>query len=145
MEIREYDGKQLGSIFKINQTCHAKPQSNVELLEQVHKGQLWMALVDDKVVGFLLSTYKEGPYIYNIAVLPEYRNQGVATALINKCNEFYKEHDFTYLYVDVNNPAQKLYFDLGYRVKSIKECFYGTMQDALVMVKSLGNNTSDPR
>jgi len=136
MEIKEYESKYLSDIFNINKTCHAKPQANVCLLEQIHQGQTWVALIDNKVVGFLVSLYREGPYIYNVAVLPEHRGKGIATALFNICNEFYKGQDYSYLYVDVNNPAQKLYFDLGYRVNNLKEDFYGRQQDALVMVKN---------
>jgi ribosomal protein S18 acetylase RimI-like enzyme len=137
MIVREYDVKDLRSVFTINKTCHQKPQPNVELLEQLHKGQTWVAVENNEVVGFLLSTYKEGPYVYNIAVLPEHRGKGIATELFKVCHQFYNGMGYIYLYVDVTNPAQKLYFDLGYRVKRIKEDFYGHMQDALVMIKLL--------
>ena len=137
MTIREYETEDLRDVFSINKICHSKPQPNLGLLEQIHKGQIWVAVEDDKVVGFLLSTYKEGPYVYNVAVLPEFRSKGTATGLFNMCHEFYKGMGFIYLYVDATNPAQKLYFDLGYRVTSIKEDFYGYKQNALVMVKPL--------
>lgn len=140
MIVREYETKDLRDVFTINKACHSKPQPNLGLLEQIHKGQVWVAVNDnDKVVGFLLSTYKEGPYVYNIAVLSEYRKHGIATQLLETCHKFYNEFGYIYLYVDKDNPAQKLYFDLGYRVQSIKENFYGNKQNALVMVKVLSS------
>jgi len=136
MEIREYDTKYLRYIFNINKVCHDKPQPNVGILEQLHKGQTWVAVVNGEVVGFLLSVYREGPYVYNVAVLPEYRNKGIASALFDKFHSFYEGAGEPYLYVDAHNPAQHLYLNLGYKVVNIKEDFYGPMQDALVMVKS---------
>lgn len=136
MEIREYESKYLSHIFKINKECHEQPESNLGLLEQIHKSITWIATEGDIVVGFLVSTYKQAPYIYNVSVLPEYRNKGIATALFNKCHEFYSQQKDIYLYVDTNNPAQKLYFDLGYRVIDLKRCFYGQDKDALVMLKT---------
>ena len=137
MEIKEYEPKYLSSMFNINQACHSKPQPNVGLLEQIHKGQTWVALENDKVIGFLLSTWREGPYIYNVAVSQEHRNKVIATQLFKVCHEFYREQGYTYLYVDINNPAQKLYFNLGYRVKDIERGFYGKNQDALIMVRTI--------
>lgn len=139
MIIREYESKDLRDVLNINKICHEKPQPNLGLLEQIHKGLVWVAVIDDKIVGFLLSIYREGPYIYNVAVLPEYRKQGIATALFTACDKYYYHEGcyFTYLYVNVNNPAQKLYFDLGYRVHEIKEDFYEPKQDALVMYRSI--------
>jgi ribosomal-protein-alanine N-acetyltransferase len=134
--VREYTPKDLSAVFNINKTCHKKPQPNIALLEQIHRGQTWVAVDNDKVIGFLLSIYREGPYIYNVAVLPTYRKQGIATDLLKVCHEYYKEFGFIYLYVDTTNPAQKLYFDLGYRVQELKKNFYDKGQHALVMVKS---------
>lgn len=135
MLIREYSSLDNEDIFAINKICHAKPQPSLDLLVQIKKGKTWVAEVNGKVVGFLVSIYRQGPYIFNIAVLPGYRNQGIATKLFEQFEAGYKSASFYYLYVDVNNSAQKLYFDLGYRTKNIERDFYGPDESALVMVK----------
>ena len=139
MTIREYEPKDLLEVFHINKACHPRPQPNIGLLEQIHKGQMWVAVEGEKVIGFLLSTNKEGTYIYNVAVLPEFQHKGAATGLFNVCHKFYEGVSHIYLYVNASNPAQKLYFDLGYRVTSVKENFYSNKQHALVMVKTLND------
>ena len=113
MEIREYTTKDLRYLFSINKICHDKPQPNLGILEQLHKGQTWVAVVNGEVVGFLLSVYREGPYVYNVAVLPEYRNKGIASALFAKFHDFYEGIGEPYLYVNATNPAQNLYCKLG--------------------------------
>jgi len=135
MLIREYTPKDIPAIFKINRLCHKYPQPNIELLEHVHSGSLWVAEVDGVVAGFLLSIFRDGPYVYNVAVLPQFRGKGVATKLFEAFELENIEYGFYYLYVDLQNPAQKLYFDLGYRVVNIKKDFYGASKNALVMIK----------
>jgi ribosomal protein S18 acetylase RimI-like enzyme len=144
MLIREYTPKDIPAIFKINRLCHKNYQPNIQLLESIHDGQLWVAEVEGVIAGFLLSIYRDGPYVYNVAVLPQYRNKGIASKLFETFELENKEFGFYYLYVDYRNPAQKLYFDLGYRVTSIKKDFYGKSENALVMVKKSGLSASIP-
>ena len=56
-------------------------------------------------------------YLDSIAVLPEFRGQGVASALINAfCDKaFAQGHNRVGLIVDFDNPnAEKLYTSLGF-------------------------------
>ena len=137
MYIREYQAKDATHLFNINNKCFDSPEPNVHLLEHIHKGQTWVCCTekDDKPVGFLVSTYQNGAHVYNVAVDPEFRNKGIATSLFKEFHYFYREQHYAWLHVDTSNPAQKLYFDLGYRIKEIKYDYYGPGQDAYVMVK----------
>ncbi|SRR6266496_1409810 len=69
------------------------------------------------------------PYIWSIATLPLYRNKGIASDLIDEVITYYKElHEETLaLTVNVNNDAQKLYFDFGFRVVKFIPRRYGTV------------------
>lgn len=136
MHIREYEAKDATHLFNINKACFGFPEPNLSMLENIHKGQTWVCCQDgDKPIGFLISIYQNGPHVYNIAVDPDFRKMGVATALFEEFHNFFREQDVTHLRVHFNNPAQKLYFDLGYRVSYIEKDYYGIEQDALFMVR----------
>jgi ribosomal protein S18 acetylase RimI-like enzyme len=139
MIIREFTRDDTKSILLINRTCHDEPEPDAGLLDMLAHGRTWVAVQGGAVVGFLLSTRRyeleDVPYVYNVSVLPGYRRMGVATGLFKAFHEFYKGSTVCYLYVAHDNPAQKLYFDLGYRVVAIKKNFYGQDEDALIMLR----------
>lgn len=87
--------------------------------------------------GFITSFVDEGsPWIWTVVVRLDWQNKGIATRLINKVEEHYKNLGYSHicLYVADDNPAQKLYFDLGYRVVRVMKGVYGD-KPALKMVK----------
>ncbi len=62
-------------------------------------------------------------YLSNLAVLPRYRRQGVATKLLHRCEEIALEWGFNELYLtclENNQPAKQLYFHHGYRLHYIE-------------------------
>jgi ribosomal protein S18 acetylase RimI-like enzyme len=134
--VRESGMQDLPAIFSINKQCHAKPQPEDALQAVMFRGKTWVAEVNGEVVGFLIAYLKGLPYIFNVAVLPQYRGKGFATELFKRFQQFYRQPT-SYLEVDSGNPAQKLYFDLGYRVTEVRRNYYGPEQDALVMVKNV--------
>lgn len=84
-----------------------------------------VAVVDGKVVGglvaYVLQKFEQERseiYIYDLALLEEYRRQGLATGLINKLREIAREIGAYVVYVQADqgdNPAIKLYESLGTR------------------------------
>lgn len=84
-----------------------------------------VAVVDGKVVGglaaYVLQKFEQERseiYIYDLAVLEEYRRQHIATGLINKLREIAREIGAYVIYVQADHgddPAIKLYESLGTR------------------------------
>ncbi len=84
-----------------------------------------VAVADGKVVGglaaYVLQKFEQERseiYIYDLAVLEDYRRQGVATGLINKLGEIAKEVGSYVIFVQADHgddPAIKLYESLGTR------------------------------
>lgn len=84
-----------------------------------------VAIDDEKVVGglaaYVLRKFEQPRseiYIYDLAVLEEYRRQHIATGLINKLKEIAKEIGSYVIYVQADHgddPAIKLYESLGVR------------------------------
>ncbi len=84
-----------------------------------------VAIADGKVVGglaaYVLQKFEQERseiYIYDLAVLEEYRRQHIATGLINKLREIARDIGAYVIYVQADHgddPAIKLYESLGIR------------------------------
>jgi ribosomal protein S18 acetylase RimI-like enzyme len=83
--------------------------------------------------AYLILSEKYGePYIWSLATDKPYRGQGLAASLLTEVDEFVKTLPTAKrrgitgvgLTTHVNNPAQKLYFDHGYRVKQVLDNYY---------------------
>lgn len=101
------------------------------------KGGVTLIADTGKVSAFVVANITNGqPYIWSLATAKEWRGNGIARTLLTIVDAHYQEkYSFIWLHVDRDSPAQKLYFDLGYRVQSIEEDYYGEQESALVMVK----------
>jgi len=114
----------------------------VEFKENLPKAQVWVAETDDDVIGFLVAWVdRKVPHIASIDVASKRRGKGVASALVAECERHFVElgYDSITLLVHTDNPAQTLYFKLGYRaVKFYQNCEYGSMRkNMLKMQKAL--------
>lgn len=73
--------------------------------------------------------------LMTIAVKPEFRRHGIASALLAKCESAFPGKDY-YLYVDKGNAAAiDFYFKSGYSAVSVIPSYYMNGHDALVMIK----------
>ena len=90
------------------------------------------------IVGFAIVRHVFQPYIWNIAVDPAYQKVGIGGNLLREIIRTYtlaKTANIA-LHVNVENPAQKLYFDYGFRVKSVQKKYFDP-NDALFMERKL--------
>lgn len=92
-----------------------------------------------QIIGIIsYSVIYERVEINYIATKYEYRNQGVATKLLNKmlenisdkCNSISLEVEKT------NTKAIKLYSKFGFEIKAIRKNYYGN-QDGYLMIKEI--------
>ena len=82
-------------------------------------------------------------YIYNIAVLPDFRNRGIAKSLLDDLLKysFSKKLEFLSLEVRVSNIAAiNLYSHKGVENMGIRKSFYSNpKEDAFIMTKFFKN------
>jgi ribosomal protein S18 acetylase RimI-like enzyme len=88
---------------------------------------IWTKEVDQKIVAYALLVADSGPYVWSVATHPTFRSRGFAGALLDEAAEWHRldgaqKMDLT---VNVNNPAQKLYFDHGFRAVQVYRRYYG--------------------
>jgi ribosomal protein S18 acetylase RimI-like enzyme len=139
----------LERIMEINNSCYSGiycPPRNT-MVDNMLVSDVFVARVtpaDDKttpvdtIIGFAIVRNAVQPYVWNIAVDPAYQSRGVGGNLLREIIKRYtleKCKEIT-LHVNVNNPAQKLYFDYGFRVVAV-ETDYFQPDDGLVMKRDL--------
>lgn len=111
---------------------------NAQYHRVVSRFPTWILDDKGKIAATLISEVSKGaPYIWSIATDSAYRGKGCATALINHFEKHYTAQGYerSWLHVKVTNPAQKLYFDLGYRIASFEPNLYGPHDHGLTMRK----------
>jgi ribosomal protein S18 acetylase RimI-like enzyme len=141
-QIAEYNGlTDLDSVKYIYQENFQHPFT-VALLETRLKRaeRTWVYLMNNEIVGYLLLDVDRSlPYLSQVATRSTARRCGVATGLIHNAARYLKEKGATswWLQTLADNPAQKLYFDLGFRVSGFQKHLYGDGKHGVEMTQVL--------
>ena len=98
------------------------------------------ALVDGQFAGFAAMAFDSGQKaacLMTLAVRPEFRNKGIGSALLKKCEEAFSDYNY-YLNVDIENKsAIRLYKRAGYHQTGIDPEYYMNKHDAIIMEKHI--------
>lgn len=136
MNIEKFEEKHLDGVEKIEKTCFAHPWSREDLQNQIglDTSHFLVATVDGNVAGYMgLQIFGGEGYVTNVAVLPKYRKQGIAEALIKE--QMKNEMSFITLEVRESNlPAISLYTKCGFKNVGIRPNFYSApTENAIIM------------
>jgi ribosomal protein S18 acetylase RimI-like enzyme len=141
-----FEGSKFPLIYALEMSCFreefrwTKEILYREITRAISKDNFWIAYHGDQIAGYLLASEgKSKARIETVNIAPDYRRRGVASRLISVCEAEFKKRDFSKirLEVSVDNPAQILYFNLGYRVNEFHKNYYHPGADALRMTKKL--------
>lgn len=137
-EIKEFKAEHIDGVYELEKICFSHPWSREDLEVQlsIPTSHFAVALDSGRVVGYMgLQILSGEGYVTNIAVLPEYRRQGIAQSLIESCAQ--NKMDFITLEVRKSNlPAIKLYEKAGFENMGIRPRFYtGPEEDAVIMTR----------
>jgi ribosomal protein S18 acetylase RimI-like enzyme len=129
------------SVKAIYNECFPLPFT-VRMLEQrlERAERVWVYLLNNEIVGYLLLDVERGHhYLSQVATRASARRMGVATGLITTASDYLRGMKVKYwwLQTEVNNPAQKLYFDLGFRVSGFERDTYGFGKHGVEMTQIL--------
>jgi ribosomal protein S18 acetylase RimI-like enzyme len=89
---------------------------------------------ESTITAFAIVTDRVGgPYIWSIATHPGLRGCGLGTKLLREIEEHYRLAGCQSISLTCKptNPAQKLYFDRGYRVENVIRGYYGSEGNGL--------------
>ncbi len=102
-----------------------------------------VAETDNQIVGYC-GVFLPAPGVeadvLTVAVLPDFRRQGIAREFMRQIGEWAKDRGASALMLEVeksNSAAIELYKSLGYMQISVRMDYYGPGQDAFVMRKEL--------
>ena len=136
--IENMNSQHLDGVVNIEKICFVHPWLMDDLEQQLNldTSHFAVATLDGNVVGYMgLQIFSGEGYVTNVAVLPEYRRQGIAKMLIEK--QLQNEMSFITLEVRESNlPAIKLYESCGFENVGIRPKFYSNpTENAIIMTK----------
>jgi [ribosomal protein S18]-alanine N-acetyltransferase len=141
LELRRLQLSDLDAIEQIERASYPSPWSRSMFASELAKpSSLSFGAVDEtgRLVGYLvLSRYVDAWHVMNVAVAPERRRQGIASALLRRLLDQTKDdaqRGYT-LEVRVSNiGAISLYERFGFRAKGVRRAYYtDNREDALIM------------
>ena len=142
IEYRRLKLRDLNSIEEIERSSYPTPWSRSMFAGELAKpSSICLGAVDtdqNELVGYLIiSRYVDAWHVMNIAVDPDFRRHGIATALLEKLFELTDDgsHRGYTLEVRVSNAgAIKLYERLGFHARGIRRGYYtDNREDAVIM------------
>jgi ribosomal-protein-alanine N-acetyltransferase len=140
-ELRRIDQRDLAAVEEIERASYPTPWSQAMFAAELRKPSslaLGAFAEDDELVGYaFVSRYVDAWHVMNVAVSPEHRRHGVATALLERLFEVTAadpRRGYT-LEVRVSNAdAIRLYERLGFESRGIRRAYYtDNREDALIM------------
>ncbi|MGD9092196.1 MAG: GNAT family N-acetyltransferase [Anaerolineales bacterium] len=98
------------------------------------------AMKNGQITGFIAGDVRPSQnmaWIATIAVLPEYRQQGIGSALLRACEEKITQPRVRLSVRASNEPAIRLYKKNGYKDVGLWSRYYYNGEDAIVLEKKL--------
>lgn len=132
----------LSRLYAIEMECFALQTrwKRDDFLRAMFESETWTAEEGGQIAGFLVAHTVHGSgYISAVDVAKKHRGKGIAAKLFKSAESHFRKCGCRKmrLHVEANNPAQRLYFSLGYRVVKFNRGYYGKGRDALSMAKNL--------
>lgn len=142
--IRDMQEEDIQSVLTIEKMSFSFPWAERSFMNEVHKPRSLtkVAVVNDEISGYLCAEYilDEG-HILDLAVHPDYRRMGIATALVERILEELKERACRFLYLEVrvsNYLAKRLYQGFGFRIVGTRKRYYvSPTEDAVIMMREV--------
>ena len=144
--LRKMTTKDIQAVTDLEATCFASPWPKSQIEYEITENPcavVYVAETDGKIVGYLdfMITF-DSATIDRLAVLPAYRKQGIALALLEKmvevCHAQEDEVDWITLEVRKSNVAAiSLYEKNGYEYVTTKPNYYTDGEDAIYMMRSI--------
>jgi [ribosomal protein S18]-alanine N-acetyltransferase len=132
--------RHLDALVRLEQACFSEPWTRTGLAEEIGNPAAVFAVAEygGETVGYAGMHCVCGEcYVDNVAVFPEFRRKGAATALLSYLIDRAKERDGAFLTLEVresNFPARETYAAFGFREEGRRKNFYrGPAEDALIL------------
>lgn len=142
LRIEKMCANHIEEIVEIEKLCFSRPWSYEALAEELSNplAVFFVAVIGSRVVGYagMHHIIDEG-YITNIAVHPDFRRNGIATALVEKLDAYAKKECLSMLTLEVrqsNAAAINIYKRAGFDSEGLRKGFYDApKENAVIMTK----------
>ena len=138
MKIQKLTPEYVSAVAAIEKRCFSNPWSETAVNAELenHCSEIYIALVDGTAAGYAnIYTVLDEMDIVRVAVLPEYRRQGIAAEILKTV---LAEKQGT-VYLDVresNHPAISLYKSLGFVDTGVRKNYYtNPTENAILMMR----------
>ncbi len=137
MEIEKLSEKYIKDVAQIEKACFSKPWDEISIAAELKNefSEFYIAVENGTAVGFVgLYALTGEADIVRVGVLPQYRNRGIARAVLTKSLENVDGDVF----LDVresNVPAISLYRSLGFYDTSVRKDYYSDPEENAVLMK----------
>jgi len=149
VRIRPFSRDDLTAILEIQNACRLTagwPAREYERLACDPRGMILVAELKGqapaRLLGFSVSyRLDEEAELWNLAVAPRFRRQGVAKSLLQEASRRLSDAGVRKLFLEVrdsNTPALELYHSIGFTLLARRKDYYcNPREDALVLVSRL--------
>lgn len=137
MEIKKLSQEYIKDVADIEKACFSKPWNEISIAAELKNefSRFYVAVEDGKAVGFVgLYALSGEADIVRVGVLPQYRNRGIARAVLKKSLENVDGDVF----LDVresNAPAISFYRSLGFYDTGVRKNYYSEPEENAVLMK----------
>ena len=142
LTIAEMAREHLESIAELEAICFSQPWSYKSLEEELDNdtAYFFVALVGERVAGYIgVFVVCESCFVSNIVVHPDFRRQGIGTALLKMAALTADAMSTEFISLEVrksNDAAIALYEKMGFEEMGLRKNFYrNPTEDALIMTK----------
>lgn len=136
------DKSHISVVANIEKVCFASPWTEEGIAEELENPLAhFLVAVGEEVMGYIgvHEICGEGS-ITNVAVLPNFRCNGIGKALVSAAINGAKERNCEFITLEVrksNFPAISLYSSLGFEQVGLRKNFYSSSnEDAVLMTKT---------
>lgn len=144
MIIREMKRSDILAIAELEKICFSDPWSENSIASELDNPlSFWLVAEDNgKIAGYVGSqAVLDAADMMNLAVSPDYRQQGIGYALVNGLMQHLQQNNVIALLLEVrvsNTPAISLYEKLGFvQVGRRPKYYHNPREDALILRKEL--------
>ena len=137
LRIKDATKEDLAAVAQIEKDSINTNPISAEQFEQSYLSdinKIFVAKIEDEIIGFMLLQKTDEVNIDSIAVKPEYRNRGVATKLIEAAKNYANENGIDVVSLEVgykNISAYLLYEKLGFEFRRVRKKYYANGEDGI--------------
>ena len=139
--IRPMSATDIPVIAEIERQCFSSPWSEeeVEKCFGLENYRFFVAETASGLAGYvgIMKCLDEGD-VATLAVLPEFRRQGIALKLMQTVLDYAEEEKISCLFLEVrvsNLPARTLYERIGFRVVGLRPDYYESPRENALLMK----------